>query len=102
MSKEPRQHYRNFRTVTYIPAAITQRGTRTQIERDLAFLEKYVGLDKVYLETFRGDTFASKEKVLLWKSILEDHGVEVSGGFTTVMPESGKRENAHGRSSAAI
>lgn len=87
MSKEPRQHYRNFRTVTYIPAAITQRGTRTQIERDLAFLEKYVGLDKVYLETFRGDTFASKEKVLLWKSVLEDHGVEVSGGFTTVMPD---------------
>ncbi len=76
--------YRNFKVVTYIPAAVTARGTKEQIESDLAFLEKYVGLDKVYLETYRGDTWASRDQVMLWKALLEQHGIEVSGGFTTV------------------
>lgn len=79
-------HYQNFKVVTYIPEAITMRGTRQSIEREYAFLEKYVGLDKVYLETFR-EELASREQVLLWKEILESHGVEVSGGMTTVMPD---------------
>ena len=35
--------YHNLKVVTYIPAAITARGTKEQIESDLAFLESMSG-----------------------------------------------------------
>jgi hypothetical protein len=49
----------------------------------IVFFEKYVGVDKVYLETFRSET-ASKEQVDRCKRIFAEHGVRVSGGITTV------------------
>lgn len=81
------RHYQNFKVVTYIPAGITIRGTRQSIEEGWQFLDRYVGLDKVYLETYRDGDLASREQILLWKDILESHGVEVSGGFTAVTPD---------------
>ncbi len=46
-------HYRNFRTVVYIPASIAFEMTPEKLAEDYAFIEKYIGLDKVYLETHR-------------------------------------------------
>ncbi|MCR5594918.1 MAG: hypothetical protein K6G12_03655 [Lachnospiraceae bacterium] len=90
------KHYRNFKTVVYIPAQVADGFTKEGLEKDHAFLEKYIGLDKVYLETHRNDCDVDKEQILMVKDFLESKGVEVSGGITTTVgdfegAEAGKR-----------
>lgn len=89
-------HYKNFKTVVYIPAQVAAEFDREKLDKDYAFLEKYIGLDKVYLETHRGDTDVSENQIKMVKAYLEDKGVEVSGGITTTIgdfegAEAGKR-----------
>ena len=89
-------HYKNFKTVVYIPAQIAFAMTRQKLESDYEFLEKYIGLDKVYLETHRDDTDVDRDKIMMIKTFLEEKGVTVSGGITTTVPdfdgaEQGKR-----------
>lgn len=100
---ETKGHFRNFKTVVYIPAQVADVFTREKLSEEYDFFEKYIGLDKVYLETHRGSFSADKESVdvdreqIGWiKSFFEDKGVEVSGGITTTIgdfegAEPGKR-----------
>lgn len=80
-------HYRNFKTVVYLPAWIAKNMTSEKLASDYEFLEKYIGLDKIYLETHRDDIDIDKEQILMIKNFLESKGVEVSGGITTVTPD---------------
>ena len=80
-------HYGNFKTVVYIPAWTASSMTEERLEEEYGFIEKYVGLDKVYLETHRGDIDVEKDQILMIKHYLEGKGVEVSGGITTVIPD---------------
>ena len=75
-------NYRNFKLVAYFVAGGVQNTTREQLEKDLAFFERHMRLDKIYLEPYR-DIFADEEKFLMCKEVLEKHGIEVSGGITT-------------------
>ncbi len=89
-------HYKHFRTVVYIPAHAAASLTNEKLKEDYDFLEKYIGLDKVYLETHRTDCDVEKEQILKIKGFLEEKGVEVSGGITTTVgdfegAEGGKR-----------
>jgi len=78
-------NYRNFKLTTYFVAGGVRNTTREQLEKDLAFFNRHMRLDKVYLEPYR-DIFAGEEKVLMCKAVLENHGIEVSGGITTTFP----------------
>ncbi len=78
-------HYQNFKTVVYIPAEVLKDFTKEKLSSDLAFLEKYIGLDKVYLESHRTDVDVSKDQLQMVKEFLESKGVEVSGGITTTI-----------------
>ncbi len=78
-------HYKNFKTVVYIPAQIAKEFTTEKLKYDYDFLEKYIGLDKVYLESHRHDCDVDKDQLLMIKSFLEEKGVEVSGGITTII-----------------
>lgn len=80
-------HYRNFDTVVYIPAQVASMLDAEKLGSDYAFIEKYIGLDKVYLETFRDGDEVDKDRLLMIKRFLEDKGVKVSGGITTVVPD---------------
>ncbi|MCR4940250.1 MAG: hypothetical protein K5930_09125 [Treponemataceae bacterium] len=77
--------YKNFKTVTYCVAGWVNRVTEEQLRKDADFFQKYVKLDKIYLETYR-DEFASKEKIEMVKGVMKEYGIEVSGGITTVTP----------------
>ena len=57
-------NYRNFKLVAYFVAGGVQNTTREQLEKDLAFFERHMRLDKIYLEPYR-DIFADKEKFLM-------------------------------------
>ena len=77
-------NYRNFKLVTYFVAHGTANTTREELERDLGFFEKYMRLDKVYLEPFRAE-MASHEQVEMCREVFKKHGLEVAGGLTTVI-----------------
>ncbi len=57
---ENRRHYRNFKTVVYIPAQVADAFTKEKLSEEYDFFEEYIGLDKVYLETHRGSVAADK------------------------------------------
>ena len=76
-------HYKNFKSVIYCPVHWVVNVKEEELEEQLAFYEKYVGVDKVYVEPYRSGELATKEKLLLLKSFFEKHGIEVAGGFTT-------------------
>ena len=78
--------YKNFKTVTYCVAGWVNHVTEEQLRKDADFLQKYVKIDKIYLETYR-DEFASREQIEMVKRVMKDYGIEVSGGITTVTPD---------------
>ena len=55
------RHYESFKTVVYIPAWTASSISEKRLEEEYSFIEKYVGLDKVYLETHRGDIDVERE-----------------------------------------
>ena len=79
-------NYRNFKLVVYFVAGGVKNTTREQLEKDLAFFERHMRLDKVYLEPYR-DFFVEEEKFLMCREVLEKHGIEVAGGITTTFPD---------------
>ncbi|MCR5250398.1 MAG: hypothetical protein K6E50_07315 [Lachnospiraceae bacterium] len=80
-------HFRNFKTVVYIPAWTAMGLTKEKLDYDFAYLEKYIGLDKVYLETHRDEKDVDREQILMIRDFLEQKGVEVSGGITTTIDD---------------
>ena len=84
-------NYRNFTLTAYFVAHAAARVTREELEKQLAFVEKYMRLDKIYLEPWRGDP-ASHEQIEMIRDVFRAHGVEVAGGLTTVIrtPEGAK------------
>ena len=78
-------NYRNFKLVYYFVAHGTARAQKEKLEKDLAFFEKYMRVDKVYLEPFRGGLTADEDHVELCRKTFEEHGVEVAGGLTTTI-----------------
>ena len=78
--------YKNFKTVTYCIAAWVNRVTEEQLRKDADFLQKYVKIDKIYLETYR-EEFVKREQIEMIKRVMKEYGIEVSGGITTVTPD---------------
>ena len=79
-------NYRNFQLVYYFVAQATARAEREKLEKDIAFFEKHLRVDKVYLEPYRNGVLADAEHVELCREVFEKHGVQVAGGLTTTIP----------------
>lgn len=75
-----------MKRVVYCVAQWADKISESQLRKEADFLTKYTRIDKVYLETFRG-SFARKEQLLMIKRVLQEYGIEVSGGITTVTPD---------------
>ena len=80
-------HFNNFKVTVYCVSAILQNMDLETLEKQYNFIEKYVGIDKVYLEPYRGSHWVEKDKIREITKFFRDRGVEVSGGLTTVVPE---------------
>jgi len=78
--------FKNFKSVTFCVAQWADKVSESQLRKEADWLQKYVGIDKVYLETFRGQ-FARREQIEMIKKVLQEYGIEVSGGITTVCPD---------------
>ncbi len=79
-------HYRNFKVTVFCVAQILEHMDLQTLEEQYDFIEKYVGIDKVYLEPFRGGCRVDEEQMKKVIGFFREKGVEVSGGFTTVVP----------------
>ena len=53
-------HFKHFKMAIYCTAQTLSHLDEEHLEKEWAYLEKYVGVDKVYLETYRGDTTVDK------------------------------------------
>lgn len=78
--------YKNFKTVVYCIDQWADKITEPELRKQTEWFQKYIGIDKVYLETYRGE-FARKEQLQMIKKVLQEYGIEVSGGITTVRHE---------------
>jgi len=76
--------YANFKTAIYCPVAnLNAIHDLEAFDRDFAFLEQHIRIDKVYLETYRGNEFISRERMLELKAFFEKRGIRTAGGITT-------------------
>lgn len=89
-------HYQSFKTVIYCTADWVERTTQEQLEEQYAFMEKYIGVDKVYLEPYR-DRLASREQIRMMKQFFGERNVEVSGGITTVTGDLSEKDRKRQR-----
>ncbi|MBR2797848.1 MAG: permease [Clostridia bacterium] len=78
-------NYRNFKLVAYFVAQAAARVSEAELEKQLGFFERYLRLDKVYLEPWRGE-LASHDQIEMCRRVFHRHGIEVAGGLTTVIP----------------
>lgn len=79
-------NYKNFKTVVYCIAQWAEKITEPELRKQAEWFQKYIGIDKVYLETYRGE-FASKAQIEMIKRVLGEYNIEISGGITTVCPD---------------
>jgi hypothetical protein len=91
--KESMGHFKNFKLTVYCVSAILQNMDLETLEKQYDFIEKYVGLDKVYLEPYRGSHWVEKDKIKEIAAFFKSKGVEVSGGLTTVVPPLSEEDN---------
>src|SRR3972149_702673 len=81
-------NYKNFKVAVYVRAQDVER------MKDLDWLrarweviEKYVHVDKVYLETLRDKIIPDEEALTNGKKFFENKGIQTAGGLGTVMSE---------------
>ena len=81
------RHFHNYKIAVYMVAQSIEQMDMETLNKQYDFIEKYVGIDKVYLEPYRGEAWVSKEKIREVAKFFKDRDVEVSGGMTTLTPD---------------
>lgn len=85
-------HYQNFKTVIYCTAQSMVKISAQSLQRQVDFFQKYVGVDKVYLEPYRDDCLIPKEQLRMVRKIFNDNGIEVAAGITTTISGQGEQD----------
>ncbi len=76
--------YKNFSASIFYNAYDLEVLKRDNLfEESYDFFSKHIDIDKVYLETYRGSVFLSKEEMLACKKFFNEKGIKVSGAITT-------------------
>ena len=57
------RHFNNFKLTVYCVAQILEKMDLNTLKEQYEFIEKYVGLDKVYLEPYRDGHWVEKDKM---------------------------------------
>jgi len=77
------RHYKHFKTAIYIPVNVTQSLVDPQtFEHQFARAMSQVPFDKVYIEGYRDNHFASDADIEAVKRQFQAKGIEVAGGVT--------------------
>ncbi|MDR0248886.1 MAG: hypothetical protein LBI44_04420 [Oscillospiraceae bacterium] len=76
-------HYKNFVNATYAPAAYLSESAPDALAADIEKVTRYVGLDKIYLETYRSGVTVERGKMEQIKELCASRGLALAGGVTT-------------------
>src|SRR5947209_8577519 len=86
--------YKNFRVAIYIPVGVTIRlADPAEFNREFARVSSQLAFDKVYIEGYRGRTFATDAQLELVKREFQSKGIETAGGVTFDAGSSGGQFN---------
>ena len=78
----PTQH-KHFKTAIYIPVQVTESlADKATFEHQFARAMSQVPFDKVYIEVYRDNEFATDAQVEAVKKQFQAKGIEVAGGVT--------------------
>ncbi len=80
-------HFKNFKLALYCVAQRLDGADLDTHVKHYEFAEKYVGVDKVYLETYRSGCTVKKEKMLKLIDFFKSRNVEIAGGITVTTPD---------------
>jgi hypothetical protein len=84
--------YGHFETAVYVTTGdINRIRDSAQFEADFAIFERYVGIDKVYLETYRSFEYSDREILIQLKDFFQKKGIRTAGGVTTTKKSGGQR-----------
>ncbi|MBN1959412.1 MAG: permease [Deltaproteobacteria bacterium] len=77
-------NYKNFKTAFYCTINDVESiySQLTPFEDELAFIEKHLSINKVYIETYRGRHWVERDKILRLKELFNQRNIAVSGGIT--------------------
>lgn len=76
-------HFNNFKSVAYVTVqTVNQMGTVENWEKMWDTYSANLRLDKVYLETYRDNTYVKDEAMKAAIQFFKSKGIEVSGGIT--------------------
>ena len=85
-------HYQNFKSVIYCTAQSMVSIPMEELQRQVDFFQKYVGVDKVYLEPYRDDCLVPREQLEHCIEVFHRNGIEVAGGITTTISGQGEAD----------
>ncbi|MBV9884419.1 MAG: hypothetical protein JO276_15525 [Sphingomonadaceae bacterium] len=75
--------YRHFRAAIYLTVSDTRRlADRANFEREFARVSSQLRFDKVYIEAYRDQVFATDEELERVKAWFRERGIQVAGGIT--------------------
>ena len=80
-------NYKNFDLVVYFVADGVVNTTKEKLQSEIDFFNRYMRLEKVYLEPFREGVLASEEQLRMCKEVFYQNGIRTEGGITTSMPD---------------
>lgn len=77
-------NYKNFKVAIYCPVGnLAMIKDFEKFGRQFDEIQKHIGVDKVYLETYRQGRRIEKEQMEKCIRFFKDRGIEISGGITT-------------------
>ena len=86
--------YKNFRVAIYIPVGVTIRLADTaEFNREFARVSSQLDFQKVYIEGYRGRTFATDAQLETVKRQFQSKGIQTEGGVTFDAGSSGGQFN---------
>ncbi len=83
-------NYTNFKLVVYCTADSLAKATEESLEQQIAFFERTIQPDKVYVEPYRDNILVSHEQLKMIKRVFAAHGIETAGGITTTINDIGE------------
>ena len=86
--------YKNFRVAIYIPVGVTIRlADAAEFNREFARVSSQLDFQKVYIEGYRGRTFATDAQLETVKRQFQSKGIQTEGGVTFDAGSSGGQFN---------
>ena len=88
------ENYRNFSIASYMFAYYAEKVTDAQLREAMETYLRVIPLKKVYVENHRATTDVPVSRLREIRSILEEYGVQVSGGITSTVLVNGIQKPA--------